>query len=152
MSTRPLREPVRTRPSFRLARAAAAAGLVLGLLALVAAPALAQRAGRKAADPERRLAHLTERLHLSEDQQGRVRPILEDEAGELRAAVEKARASGDRDGLREQIRAIRTRNDERLEAELDDPQKQSFHALRQEQHERVRQRKAQGGAGRPSPP
>jgi hypothetical protein len=149
-----------TRSATRIARTAAAAGLVLGLLALIATPALAQRAGRKAANPARRLAHLTERLHLSEEQQGRIRPILEDEAGELESAVDEARSSGDRGALREQIRAIRRRGDQRIAAELDDQQRQSFEKLRREQRERADQRKQQRkqprkqqpGAGKPPSP
>jgi HAMP domain-containing protein len=118
----------------------AGASLVLAFAVALGSEAAAQ-GPRRVAGPEQRLAHLTQRLELSEEQQKRIMPILQDEAGELRAAFQKARESGDRTGLRDAVRAIHARSDEKIEAQLDEKQKTAFHALRKEQRERMEKRR-----------
>ena len=123
--------------------------VVLVVIGLLSAPAIAQQ--RRGPDPEKRVAHLTEQLGLDADQQAKLRPILEEEGRDLKAAFDDARASGKKGGMREIAKPIRERTDARIEALLKDEQKERFQALRKEQRERMERRHMGGGGGKGKP-
>jgi Spy/CpxP family protein refolding chaperone len=130
-------------------RLASRLALACILAVSLAAPALAQQ--RRGPSPDQRLAHLSERLQLSEEQQAKLRPILEQENEELKAAFDQARESGKKSGFREVARPIRERTDESIQALLDEEQKGRFDALREEQRARFEKRKKMGPGGKGKP-
>lgn len=78
-------------------------------------------------DPDRQLAHLTKKLNLSADQQTQIRPILVDRQQKMQALWQnQSLSSQDR---RTQVTAIRQDTRTRLEAALNDQQKQQFEQM-----------------------
>ena len=103
---------------------------------LLAAPVWAGEDGRgpgRGPNNQARLARLAERLDLSEAQRAEIRPIVNDNARELRALRERIRSpEGDRMAVRAEMDAIRDRFSERIEAELTDAQIAEYRKLKQE--------------------
>jgi len=78
-------------------------------------------------DPDRQLAHLTKRLNLSADQQSQIRPILVDRQQKMQALFQNQSLSPqDRHA---QAQAIRQDSRTRLEAALNDQQKQQLEEM-----------------------
>ena len=113
---------------------------------LLAAPVWAGEDGKgqgrgRGPNNQARLARLAERLDLSDEQRAEIRPIVNDNAKELRALRERIRSpEGDRMAVRAEIDAIRDRFSERIEAELTDAQIAEYRKLKQE-------RRAERGGG-----
>lgn len=99
---------------------------------------------------ERRTQRLAETLSLNEDQIAKVKAIYTKDAEEQRKAFEKAKAEGqepDREKMREQMIASRTRQDNEIKALLTDEQKVKFENYIKEREERMKN--WQGGQGGP---
>ncbi len=75
-------------------------------------------------DPDRQLAHLTKTLNLSTDQQTQIKPILPDRQQKMQALWQDQSLS--RQDRRSKAVAIQQDTKTRLEAALNDQQKQQF--------------------------
>ena len=99
--------------------------------------------GPRAMAPEKRLAHLKDRLQLSDRQVEQVRPILEDMAARRRDIMDQARSQGGsgRASFREDMRVLREETDARLSEILSTEQMDAWKSLREEQRGRFHQRR-----------
>jgi Spy/CpxP family protein refolding chaperone len=107
--------------------------------------------GRGMMDPDRQLEHMTKQLNLTADQQGQIKPILVDRQQKMQALWQNQSLS--REDRRSQMMAIRQDSETKINAVLNDEQKQKY----QEMQEHMRQHgPGQGGdnappAGNPQP-
>lgn len=85
-----------------------------------------------------KLRNLSEKLDLSEDQQTRIRPILEQEAGELNYVWGNA-ALSQKDKLEKLRRAVET-SDRKLKPLLTQAQREKLASMRQQQERELNQR------------
>lgn len=80
-------------------------------------------------DPDQQLARMTKQLGLSTDQQSQIRPILVDRQQKMQALWQnQSLAQSDR---RSQMMSIRQDSNARIEAVLNDQQKQKFEAMQE---------------------
>jgi Spy/CpxP family protein refolding chaperone len=78
-------------------------------------------------NPDRQLEHMTKVLNLSADQQAQIKPILLDRQQKMQALwQDQSAAQQDR---RAKMQAIRQDTDSRIEAVLNDQQKQQFESM-----------------------
>ncbi|HKD59119.1 MAG TPA: hypothetical protein VKB47_01600 [Terracidiphilus sp.] len=96
-------------------------------------------------DPDRQLAHLTQELNLTSDQQTQIKPMLVDRQQKMQALMENQSLS--QDDRRQQAHTIMENFNSNIKSVLNDEQKQKFDAML----ERAR-RQMQGGAGAGAPP
>ena len=120
-------------------------GFIVGLLLITGLHLLPAHAGPgpRGMDPEKRLAHLSDRLQLDDHQVEQVRPILEDSAArrqEIRARYRSQGQSG-MAATREEMQTLRQETETRLGEVLTAEQMGTFRALRAEQRQRMRQGK-----------
>jgi hypothetical protein len=99
-------------------------------------------------DPDRQLAHLTKTLNLSADQQSQIKPILLDRQQKMQALWQDQSLS--RQDRRTKAIAIRQDTKTRLEAALNDQQKQQFEALQAKMRDRRHNRMDGGNQAPPS--
>jgi hypothetical protein len=78
-------------------------------------------------NPDRQLAHLTKTLNLSSDQQNQIKPILVDRQQKMQALWQDQSLS--RQDRRSKAVAVQQDTKTRLEAALNDQQKQQFEEL-----------------------
>lgn len=98
-------------------------------------------------DPDRQLQHMTKQLDLTADQQTQIRPILVDRQQKMQALWQNQSLS--REDRHTQMASIREDSKAKIEAVLNDQQKQKFEAMQ----ERMRgHRGEQGGDAAPSQP
>ena len=90
---------------------------------------------------DRELEHLTKTLNLSADQQSQIKPILLDRQQKMQALWQDQSLS--REDRRSKAMAIHQDTRTRIEATLNDQQKQQFEAMQE--------RGPRGGANRPAP-
>ncbi|MGC2636063.1 MAG: hypothetical protein WA294_02720 [Acidobacteriaceae bacterium] len=118
-----------------------------------AAPAQEQQQGqwngghdRHMQDPDHQLQHMTKQLDLSADQQTQIRPILVDRQQKMQALWQNQSLS--REDRHTQMESIREDSKSKIEAVLNDQQKQKFEAMQ----DRMRGRRGgdQGGDNMPS--
>jgi protein CpxP len=103
-------------------------------------------------DPDRQLAHLTRVLNLSTDQQSQIKPILVDRQQKMQALWQDQSLS--RQDRRSKALAIREDTRTRLEAALNDQQKQQFEQMQakmQARHHRGMDGSDQAPAPSPAP-
>jgi len=105
-----------------------------------------QRRGMPSVDDQ--LKNLTERLTLTDDQQAKIKPILEDQRTQMQALMKDDSLS--QDDRRAKGRSIRESTDTKIRDVLTDDQKKKYDAWQQEMRDRMRQR--QGGENPPPPP
>jgi periplasmic protein CpxP/Spy len=86
--------------------------------------------GRHGMDPDAQLKHMTRQLDLSTDQQNQIRPILVDRQQKMQALWQNQSLS--RDDRRTQMQSIRTDSRAKIEAVLNDQQKQKYEAMQEE--------------------
>ncbi|MGO9438138.1 MAG: hypothetical protein ACLPH3_06975 [Terracidiphilus sp.] len=99
-------------------------------------------------NPDRQLEHMTKELGLSADQQNQIKPLLVDRQQKMEALFQDQSIS--QQDRRTRMQSIRQESQGKIEAVLDDQQKQKFEAMQQE---RGRHR-GRGGApqeGAPQP-
>lgn len=97
-------------------------------------------------DPDRQLAHLSKRLDLTADQQAQIKPILVDRQQKMQALWQDQSLS--RQDKRAKAQAIQQDTQTKLEAALNDQQKQKFEEMRAKMQARHQQR--MGGQQAPS--
>jgi periplasmic protein CpxP/Spy len=88
-------------------------------------------------DPDRQLEHLTKQLNLTADQQSQIKPILVDRQQKMQALWQNQSLS--REDRHSQMETIRQDADSRINAVLNDEQKQKYADMQQ------RMRPMQGG-------
>ena len=89
---------------------------------------------RKMADPRRRLLYLATRLDLTEEQQQRILPLLQDEAVQMKALRDDT--SLDRKARWAKMKPIRTATIDKVRAVLTPDQQQKFDEMRKQLRER----------------
>jgi protein CpxP len=102
--------------------------------------------GRHMQDPDHQLQHMTKQLDLSADQQTQIRPILVDRQQKMQALWQNQSLS--REDRHTQMESIREDSKAKIEAVLNDQQKQKFEAMQ----DRMREHRGgdQGGDAAPS--
>lgn len=137
---------MRNRIQWNFGALALVAGLGLGAATPASAQEPAPRQGTRMEQhrPDsqriigRRVALLTERLNLTEDQAARVRELFGKEAEQRKAILKKAglepgRAHRSRDSLpRTELRQLREQTEQELLALLDEQQKKEYERLKEE--------------------
>ena len=103
---------------------------------------------QKAPDPliGRRIQYLTKELGLSADQQTRLQPLLLAQRQQLQLLREQRTTGGRRQGTAQDLKAAQAKADEQLKAVLTPAQFARFAALRDEQRDQMRERRAAGAA------
>jgi Spy/CpxP family protein refolding chaperone len=102
--------------------------------------------GRPMQDPDHQLQHMTKQLDLSSDQQTQIRPILVDRQQKMQALWQNQSLS--REDRHTQMQSIREDSKSKIEAVLNDQQKQKFDAMQ----DRMRERRGGGQGGDNTPP
>ncbi len=102
-----------------------------------------QGGGRGPMNVEDQVKQLTERLNLTDDQQGKVKAILEDG----RTQMQKLRGddSMSQEDKMSKMRSIHDATTAKIRDILTDDQKKKFDELEQERRERMKQRQQGGG-------
>ena len=85
--------------------------------------------GRHRMDPDRQLQHMTKTLNLTSDQQTQIRPILVDRQQKMEALFQDQSLS--REDRHSKMQAIQQDSKNRIEAVLNDQQKQTFESMHQ---------------------
>lgn len=95
------------------------------------------------------IKHLSKKLNLSDDQQAKLKPILEDQRKQMEAIHGDGSLSReDRFG---KMQALRQSSDAEIKSVLNEEQQKSFDKMRAEQQERMKQWR-RGGDNAPPPP
>lgn len=126
----------------------------LGVLAACPGPALAQAQGQKtgsvttASTPvdEWQLKDLTEKLNLTEDQQAKIKAVLDDQQQQSQTAMQGDTLS--REDKLSQVRRTNVSTTSKIRELLTDEQKIKFDQMEKERRDRMRQ---ESGAGQSSP-
>lgn len=92
-------------------------------------------------NPDAQLQHLSKALDLSPDQQAQIKPVLEARQQQMQALFQDQSLS--RDDRRNKAQGIRSDTNSKIEAVLNDQQKQKFEAMQARMQERMHER--QGG-------
>ena len=95
-------------------------------------------------DPDQRLAHMTKRYNLTADQQSQIKPILQDEQQQMESM--HSDTTTPREDKRAKMMSVHEASTQKIEAVLNDQQKQKFEADQQKMQQR-RSEHMQGGAG-----
>jgi len=82
---------------------------------------------KKNMDPDQQLQRLTSKLNLSADQQSQIKPILAERQQKMQAL--SLNQSNSQDDRRSQAKSIASHSNGKIEAVLNDDQKQKFEAL-----------------------
>ncbi len=98
--------------------------------------------------PDSQLEHLTKALDLSSDQQTQIKPILESQQQQMMQIHQDQTLS--RDDKMAKAKSLHDDTTSKIQAVLNDQQKQKYTAMQQKMQERMQQR-MQGGAA-PEPP
>jgi periplasmic protein CpxP/Spy len=89
-------------------------------------------------DPNHQLKHLSKRLNLSDDQQTKIKPILEDQQKQMQQLwSDNALSRQDRFS---KMRDIRENSDAQIKNVLNEDQQKQFDKMREEQRSRMRER------------
>jgi Spy/CpxP family protein refolding chaperone len=84
-------------------------------------------------DSGRRLDQMTRRLNLTAEQQAKIKPILEEEAGQFKA-IDETRLT--RDERRDKLQELRNATFDKIQPILTPEQQKKHEALRERMHER----------------
>lgn len=103
-------------------------------------------------DADQRLAHMTKRYKLTADQQSQIKPILQDEQQQMESM--RSDTSTSRQDKMEKMKSMHEADSQKIEAVLNDEQKQKYEADQQKMQARRGQRihGGQGGAEGAAPP
>ena len=99
-------------------------------------------------NPDAQLQHLTKALDLTSDQQSQIKPLLEARQQQMQALFQDRSLS--RDDRRAKMQGIRSDTNSKIEAVLNDQQKQKFEAMQARMQERMHDRQG-GGDAAPAP-
>ena len=97
---------------------------------------------------ERRVQYLAKELGLSPDQQARLQPLLLAQRQQMQTLREQRTTGGRRMGTAQDLKAAQTKFDEQLKAVLTPEQYTRFDLMRDEQRDKLRERRA-AGTGQP---
>lgn len=104
---------------------------------------------RQMMNPDKQLEHLTKTLDLTSDQQNQIKPILESQQQQMMQLHQDTSLS--RDDKMAKAKSLHEDTTSKIEAVLNDQQKQKYEAMQQKMQERMQQR-MQGGAAPQSQP
>jgi hypothetical protein len=105
------------------------------------------RMGRQPMTPDEQLARMTKRYDLSADQQTQIKPILADTQQQMMSL--RSDSSMSRDDKMAKMKTIREGANTKIQAILNDSQKQKFAEDQQRQQERMQQHGGGAPAGGP---
>jgi periplasmic protein CpxP/Spy len=106
------------------------------------APSQGHGYGHRDMNPDAQLQHLTKQLDLTAEQQTQIKPILENRDQQMKQIwQDQSLAPADR---HTKVKAIQEDSKGKIEAVLNDTQKQKFEAMQERMHERM-----QGGQAPP---
>jgi len=91
--------------------------------------------------PENHLKMLTEKLNLTEDQQAKLKPILEDQSKQMKAIHDDALAPADKQA---KMKEVHESSAEKINAVLTPDQQAEWKQMRQEMMEKHKEMKGQG--------
>jgi periplasmic protein CpxP/Spy len=81
------------------------------------------------------LKHLTKKLNLSDDQQAKLKPILEDQSKQMDTIHNDSSLS--REDRFSKMQALRQNSDTQIKSVLNEDQQKNFDKMREEQHDRM---------------
>ena len=111
-------------------------------------PGMGRGMGRRPMDDQ--IKHLSKKLNLSDDQQAKLKPILEDQRKQMEAIHNDSSLSReDRFG---KMQALRQSSDAQIKGVLNEEQQKSFDKMRAEQQDRMKQWRRGGDNASPPPP
>jgi Spy/CpxP family protein refolding chaperone len=93
--------------------------------------------------PDEQVARMTQRYNLSSDQQTQIKPILANQQQQMQALRQDSSLS--RDDKMAKMKSIRVDSSTKIQAVLNDSQKQKFAQDQQRMQERMQERGGQGG-------
>jgi periplasmic protein CpxP/Spy len=100
-----------------------------------------QQRGGHAPDPQQQLEHLSKQLQLSSDQQAKIGPILQQRAQQVQALrADNSLAPADR---RAKMMSLAQATDSQIDAILTPAQRDQLKAIREKQQERMEERRSQ---------
>jgi hypothetical protein len=105
------------------------------------------RMGRQAMNPDEQVARMTKRYNLSSDQQTSIKPILANQQQQMQALRGDSTLS--REDRMAKMKSIHEDSNTKIQAVLNDSQKQKFAEDQQKMQDRMQQR-MQGGGGAPA--
>jgi len=137
-----MRKQLSSNKNFKKQAFSGLTGVILLALAVTfafASPAAAFRKGPKKS-PEEILAHMTDRLQLSDEQAEQIRPIIEDQVTKRRELFEKYHEQGreSRGQMRSEMQSLVEETDKQLEPILSDEQMAELKKMREERPQRMR--------------
>ena len=103
--------------------------------------------GMPSADDQ--LKHLTKRLNLSDDQQTKIKPILEDQQNQMQQL--RADNSTSREDRWKKMREIHENSDNQIKSVLNEDQQKKFDEMREEQRSRMKERMGAHSGGEAPP-
>ncbi|RNC73260.1 MAG: hypothetical protein ED859_00700 [Desulfuromonadales bacterium] len=112
-------------------------------------PGMGKPGKKQAMDPAERLRRMEKHLGLTEEQKGTIKPILDEEAKELKALREDTSLS--RDQKREKLQTLRTKYHDQITQVLTPEQKKKADAMREKAKERHDQRQQMKGGPKQAP-
>ncbi len=121
------------------------ATLVFSMLATSYGQVRGGRERRARMSPEQRLQRLTSALSLTDDQQAKIKPMLQDEQEQIQKIRQ---GSGDRQSKMEQARDVRQATNQKIRGVLTDEQKKKFTELQKQMQQEMREKRGgqpQGG-------
>jgi periplasmic protein CpxP/Spy len=123
-------------------------GMLATGLALCSAAAFAQAPGggmgrRGPMTPDEQLAQMTKRYNLSTDQQAKIKPLLESQQQQAESMRQDTSLS--RDDRMAKMQSLRSDTETKVEAVLNDQQKQQYEQDRQRMQQRMMNRGGGGG-------
>jgi periplasmic protein CpxP/Spy len=101
--------------------------------------------GHKHMDPDQQVAHMAKRYSLTSDQQAQIKPILANRQQQMQALRQDTTLS--REDKIAKVKGIRDDSSSKIQAVLNDTQKQKFAADQQRRQERMQQHNAAPTAG-----
>jgi protein CpxP len=105
------------------------------------------RMGHGAMNPDEQVARMTKRYNLSADQQTQIKPILANQQQQMMAL--RGDSSMSREDKMAKMKGIREDSSTKIQAILNDSQKQQFAQDQQKMQERMQQRMQNGGGPPP---
>ncbi len=106
----------------------------LGMLSAAPLPQYGRERRPRQWNPDQQLARMTERLHLTDDQQARIKPILEEQHTRMMALRENTSMS--RQDRFAQFREVRKETFEKMKPILTGKQRKELKKMEQMRHER----------------
>ncbi|WP_046244674.1 hypothetical protein [Hymenobacter terrenus] len=93
---------------------------------------------------DRRAQYLTKELGLNADQQAKLTPILLAQRQEMMAMREQVQTGGRRRGMGQDLKATQAKYDDQIKVVLTPEQYAKFNQLKDEQRDKMRERRANG--------